>query len=249
MTYSVPGLGWPEDVTKPGEPADDLVSADAETDAWLRHLAGGADVPGTGPREHAPPTVVTGSLPHRYARRAARIGLGWPSGETADAGPTGGGPGEPELSSARGPRGPEGAGRSRPAASRRVGAGASKDNPDRADVQGGLGSSSAPQSSEPTPARVRQALAGVSRETGRLAPDPAVQQAAAPQTAVPQIQQCRIQQCRIQQCRIQQCRIQQCRIQRYRIQRCPNQQTAGRRVRVRIRWPFLLFPTLRPIRR
>ncbi len=185
MTYSVPGLGWPEDVTKPGEPADDLVSAGAETDAWLRHLAGGADVPGTGPREHAPPTVVTGSLPHRYARRAARIGLGWPSGETADAGPTGGGPGEPEHSSARGPRGPEGAGRSRPAASRPVGAGASKDNPDRADVQGGLGSSSAPQSSEPTPARVRQALAGVSRETGRLAPDPAVQQTAMPQTSVP----------------------------------------------------------------
>ena len=186
MTYSVPGLGWPEDVTTTPGPADDLVRADADTDAWLRHLAGGAEVPGTGPRERRPPSVVTGSLPDRYARRAARIGLGWPSGETADAGPTAGHPGgaEPSSAQARGPRGPEGAGRSRPAASRPAGAGASKDNPDRADLEGGLGSSSVPQGSEPTPARVRQALAAVSRETGRLAPDPAVPPGAVSQTVM-----------------------------------------------------------------
>ena len=157
MTYSVPGLGWPEDVTTPPWPDDDLASADAETDAWLRKLAHGVDVPGTGPREHRPPTVVTGALPDRYARRAARIGLGWPGGETADAGPTGGHLGGPEVSGAqaRGPLGSDG-----------VGDSASKDNPDRADDEGGLGSSSAEQGGEPTPARVRQALAAVSRDAG-----------------------------------------------------------------------------------
>jgi chromosome partitioning protein len=179
MTYSVPGLGWPEDVTRPAWPDDDLASADAETDAWLRQLAHGVDVPGTGRREHRPPTVVTGGLPERYARRAARIGLGWPGGETADAGPTGGHLGGPEVSGAqaRGPLGSDG-----------VGDSASKDNPDRADDEGGLGSSSAEQGGEPTPARVRQALAAVSRET-RFGPGPAaapVADAAKPLAPVPE---------------------------------------------------------------
>src|SRR5580692_1080243 len=106
MTYSVPGLGWPEDATTSPGSADDLSRSDAEipidadardaetrdaeTEAWLRQLAGGAEVPRAGFRENAPTTVTTGALPDRYARRAARIGLGWPRERSSTGnGPTG----------------------------------------------------------------------------------------------------------------------------------------------------------------
>jgi chromosome partitioning protein len=189
MTYSVPGLGWPEDATRPAGPADDdarddaetvdAETVDAETQSWLRQLASAVDVPESGGAEHVPSTVgATGRLPDRYARRAARIGLGWPSGETADAGHTGDPLGGPELSGVQASdlRGSDGVGSdvigpTGPASSRPLGAG--EGNADHPDVEGGLGSSSAPRGSEPTPARVRRALSAVSRETGRLAPGPA----------------------------------------------------------------------------
>jgi chromosome partitioning protein len=217
MTYSVPGLGWPEDATTSPGSADDLSRSDAEipidadardaetrdaeTEAWLRQLAGGAEVPRAGFRENAPTTVTTGALPDRYARRAARIGLGWPrersstgngpTGDIGDAGTAVGRSGETEVSGAdvRAPQDSADAGPARAAASQPMGTGASNDNPDGADVEAGLGSSSAPQRSEPTPARVRQALAAVSRETGRLTrpapiPDSAVSGSAVPGSAV-----------------------------------------------------------------
>jgi chromosome partitioning protein len=217
MTYSVPGLGWPEDATTSPGSADDLSRSDAEilidadardvetrdaeTEAWLRQLAGGAEVPRAGFRENAPTTVTTGALPDRYARRAARIGLGWPRERSSTGnGPTGDGPiggigdagtaagrsGETEVSGAdvRAPQDSEDAGPGRAAASQPMGTGASNDNPDGADVEAGLGSSSAPQRSEPTPARVRQALAAVSRETGRLTPPAPIPDTAAPGSAV-----------------------------------------------------------------
>jgi chromosome partitioning protein len=218
MTYSVPGLGWPEDATTSPGSADDLSRSDAEipidadardaetrdaeTEAWLRQLAGGAEVPRAGFRENAPTTVTTGALPDRYARRAARIGLGWPrersstgngpTGDIGDAGTAVGRSGETEVSGAdvRAPQDSADAGPARAAASQPMGTGASNDNPDGADVEAGLGSSSAPQRSEPTPARVRQALAAVSRETGRLTrpapiPDSAASGSAVPGSAVP----------------------------------------------------------------
>ena len=221
MTYSVPGLGWPEDATTSPGSADDLSRSDAEipidadardteardaeAEAWLRQLSGGAEVPRAGFRENAPTTVTTGALPDRYARRAARIGLGWPRersstgngptgdiGDIGDAGAAVGRSGETEVSGAdvRAPQDSEDAGPARAAASQPMGTGASNDNPDGADVEAGLGSSSAPQRSEPTPARVRQALAAVSRETGRLTrpapiPDSAASGSAVPGSAVP----------------------------------------------------------------
>ena len=216
MTYSVPGLGWPEDATTSPGSADDLSRSDAEipidadardaetrdaeTEAWLRQLAGGAEVPRAGFRENAPTTVTTGALPDRYARRAARIGLGWPRersstgngptgdiGDIGDAGAAVGRSGETEVSGAdvRAPQDSADAGPARAAASQPMGTGASNDNPDGADVEAGLGSSSAPQRSEPTPARVRQALAAVSRETGRLTPPAPIPDSAASGSAVP----------------------------------------------------------------
>ena len=218
MTYSVPGLGWPEDATTSPGSADDLSRSDAEipidadardteardaeAEAWLRQLSGGAEVPRAGFRENAPTTVTTGALPDRYARRAARIGLGWPrersstgngpTGDIGDAGTAVGRSGETEVSGAdvRAPQDSADAGPARAAASQPMGTGASNDNPDGADVEAGLGSSSAPQRSEPTPARVRQALAAVSRETGRLTrpapiPDSAASGSAVPGSAVP----------------------------------------------------------------
>ncbi len=222
MTYSVPGLGWPEDATTSPGSADDLSRSDAEipidadardteardaeAEAWLRQLSGGAEVPRAGFRENAPTTVTTGALPDRYARRAARIGLGWPRersstgngptgdiGDIGDAGAAVGRSGETEVSGAdvRAPQDSADAGPARAAASQPMGTGASNDNPDGADVEAGLGSSSAPQRSEPTPARVRQALAAVSRETGRLTrpapiPDSPASGSAVPGSAVPE---------------------------------------------------------------
>jgi chromosome partitioning protein len=212
MTYSVPGLGWPEDATTSPGSADDLSRSDAEipidadardaeardaeTEAWLRQLAGGAEVPRAGFRENAPTTVTTGALPDRYARRAARIGLGWPrersstgngpTGDIGDAGTAAGRSGETEVSGAdvRAPQDSADAGPARAAASQPMGTGASNDNPDGADVEAGLGSDSAPQRSEPTPARVRQALAAVSRETGRLTPPTPIPDSAVSGSAV-----------------------------------------------------------------
>jgi chromosome partitioning protein len=136
MTNSVPGLGWPEE--PPTEPM--LLKSAEPPEATPESVSGGA-VPQTGGGEPVLQAfagkvefgTVPGELPGRYARRAARVGIGWPgsaeealiAGETAHAADQAG--------------------------------------------QVGLGSGSAASlkgdASEAPPARVRKALAAVSRET------------------------------------------------------------------------------------
>jgi chromosome partitioning protein len=79
MTNSVPGLGWPED---PGSaaPHGDLIAGDRDTEAWLRDVRTSAEGSDAGDAEPAAVSALAGSLPERYARRAARMGLGWPIG-------------------------------------------------------------------------------------------------------------------------------------------------------------------------
>jgi chromosome partitioning protein len=141
MTHSVPGLGWPEDA---GIDPDDRAS-DVDSEAWLRELASqtkSSEIGGYGADAGA---VTTGALPDRYARRAARMGLGWPRGGDDD-----------ESSASR----------------REARSTAGSRHPHRAEVEVGLGSSSAVQANESVPGRVRQALAGVSRETPGAGPVP-----------------------------------------------------------------------------
>ncbi len=146
MTGSVPGLGWPGDAwaeLQEHEPGETKARRDDPTEAAaspasdepiLQPFAGKADFSSAG-----------SGLPDRYARRAARVGIGWP----------------PEVAA-----GPEGT-----AAPGRVGEESGRgDNPDDGDVVAlsGLGSGSADrggEAAEPPPIRVRQALAAVSRET------------------------------------------------------------------------------------
>jgi chromosome partitioning protein len=139
MTNSVPGLGWPEE--PPTEPMllTSVESAEGGGEPG-RGGAGGA-VSQTGSGEPVLQAFagkvefgeVAGVLPGRYARRAARVGVGWP-GSAAEASIAG-------------------------------------ETADAADQAGqvGLGSGSATSlrsdASEAPPARVRKALAAVSRET------------------------------------------------------------------------------------
>ena len=126
MTNSVPGLGWPEEPSaspeppKSSEPGEkgDLPPTGKPV---LHQFAGKVDF---GP--------VAGALPGRYARRAARVGIGWP----------GGGESHTEAGTS-------------PAAelTREIGPGSGSAAPSGGEV------------SRPTPARVRNALAAVSRET------------------------------------------------------------------------------------
>jgi len=139
MTNSVPGLGWPEE--PPTEPL--LLKRAEPAEAGGSGAPGGASgavsQPGTGEpvlQAFAGKVefgTVTGVLPGRYARRAARVGVGWP-GSTAEASIA------EETAHAA----------------------------DQAE-QIGLGSGSAASlrgyASEAPPARVRKALAAVSRET------------------------------------------------------------------------------------
>ena len=158
MTNSVPGLGWPEDAVVPAPQADSGSSADPDEDAWIRALAGTAQDQGTardvgGRRSSGGQDRSTGGLPDRYARRADRIGLGWPTSArdagnadadqaaTAAALGAGTGPGQHEIEAATRPR---------------------------ADAEPGWVSPSVPGEA-PAPPRLRQALAAVSRETGELA--------------------------------------------------------------------------------
>jgi chromosome partitioning protein len=143
MTNSVPGLGWPEEPSaSPGPPRSSEPEENGEPAA---SGVPAADAPGGPliPTSSAGPVLhqfagkvdfgpVASVLPGRYARRAARVGIGWPGG--------GGSPAEPDTSHA-------------------------------ADLTGesGLGSGSAAQlggeAGGSPPARVRNALASVSRET------------------------------------------------------------------------------------
>jgi chromosome partitioning protein len=139
MTNSVPGLGWPEE--PPTEPML-LKSAEAtEAAAEPRPGGPGGALSQIGSGEPVLQAfagkvdfdTVAGVLPDRYARRAARVGVGWP-GTAAEASIAG------ETAHAA----------------------------DQAD-EVGLGSGSAGSlrhdASEAPPARLRNALAAVSRET------------------------------------------------------------------------------------
>jgi chromosome partitioning protein len=81
MTNSVPGLGWPEEELHTADPAGLPTAADADADAWLAEIAqneeaaGISDYGGVG---------QMGALPGRYARRASRMGIGWPGASAAD---------------------------------------------------------------------------------------------------------------------------------------------------------------------
>ena len=74
MTNAAPGLGWP---------AAPRAKSDAET-APLRGVGGAADAGSRAAAEVA--SSRPGHIPDRYARRAVRIGLGWPLDWT-EAGP------------------------------------------------------------------------------------------------------------------------------------------------------------------
>jgi len=136
MTNSVPGLGWPEE-----PPTEPLLLKSAEPTEGAAEPGRGGAVPQTGSGEPVLQRfagkvefgTVAGELPGRYARRAARVGIGWPgsAGEASTA----------------------------------------EETVHAADQGGqvGLGSGSAASlkgdASEEPPARVRKALAAVSRET------------------------------------------------------------------------------------
>jgi len=136
MTNSVPGLGWPEE-----PPTEPILLKSAELTESAAEAGPHGAVPQTGSGEPVLQAfagkvefgTVAGELPGRYARRAARVGIGWPgsAGEASIAGET----------------------------------------THAADQAGqvGLGSGSAASlkgdAGEAPPARVRKALAAVSRET------------------------------------------------------------------------------------
>ncbi len=158
MTNSVPGLGWPEDAVVPAAEAESGSSADPDEDAWIRALAGTTQDQGIaryvgGGRSAGGHDRSSGGLPDRYARRADRIGLGWPTsardagnaaGDQAASAPASGvgtGPGQAESEVA---------------------------TRQHAEAEPGWVSPSVPGEA-PAPPRLRQALAAVSRETGGLA--------------------------------------------------------------------------------
>jgi len=145
MTNSVPGLGWPEE---PSVGPEALTSTELPETGELPEGSGG---PVAGPRggpltpassaepvlqafagkvDFGPPASV---LPGRYARRAARVGVGWPGG-------TGESPAEADPAHAAD-------------LTREIGLGSGSAGPSSGDA------------GEPPPARVRKALAAVSRET------------------------------------------------------------------------------------
>lgn len=94
MTNSAAGLGWPEEPSAGPELPSSAEAPVAGTPSGAVRAAGGAGPilePFSGKVDLSP---VATALPGRYARRAARMGIGWPSGtseatgraETRDAG-------------------------------------------------------------------------------------------------------------------------------------------------------------------
>jgi chromosome partitioning protein len=137
MTSSVPGLGWPEEASAGSaepEAGDAGGGRNREMDVPAAHRPAGPVLqPFAGKVEFK---TEGSSLPGRYARRAARVGIGWPT-DRAD---------------------------------QDASANWADDNADGGDASAssGLGSRSADEyrgAAQPTPMRVRQALAAVSRET------------------------------------------------------------------------------------
>jgi chromosome partitioning protein len=158
MTNSVPGLGWPEDAVPTADPGSVRTAVEADADDWLAEVTRSRG--DSGIRGYDGISRI-GQLPDRYARRAKRMGLGWPASapENADAGPA---PAPPPHSTQSANAG---AIREVPQASGRPG---EREQPSGPDGGVGLGSSSAMEATEPVPNRVRQALASVSRETHEL---------------------------------------------------------------------------------
>jgi chromosome partitioning protein len=150
MTNSVPGLGWPEEPSAGPEPAasTEFGESGALPENGALPESRGGPVAGTrgaplAPASSAEPVLQpfsgkvdfgpAGALPGRYARRAARVGVGWPGG-------TGESPAEADTAHAAD-------------LTREIGLGSGSSAPSSGDA-GGL-----------PPARVRNALAAVSRET------------------------------------------------------------------------------------
>jgi hypothetical protein len=67
MTGSVPGLGWPGDARAQPQEHETGDSASWRDEPTLQPFAGKVDFESAG-----------SGLPDRYARRAARVGVGWP---------------------------------------------------------------------------------------------------------------------------------------------------------------------------
>jgi chromosome partitioning protein len=139
MTNSVRGLGWPEE--PPTEPILPKIVEPTESSAKPGLGARGGAVTDKGGTEpvlqsfagkvdFAPVPAV---LPGRYARRAARVGVGWPGEATEESI-------EGETAHAA-------------------------DHPGQVGLGSGSAASLSSDASEPTPARVRNALAAVPRET------------------------------------------------------------------------------------
>src|SRR5271165_2455167 len=122
-------------------------AVEADADAWLTQIAGA--VPEDGVRRRYEAIARSGELPERYARRASRMGLGWPGGSKV---------GSRVVQALR------------PGYPHQPGEGEEQRLPS---VEVGLGASSDAKAAEPVPERVRQALASVSRETNRLVGSPA----------------------------------------------------------------------------
>ncbi len=181
MTNSVPGLGWPEDAGAPE--VEGAWSTDSVEDAWVRELAGAPQDDAEGRYAHAwrgaaDEVRPSGALPDRYARRADRMGLGWPgmSGGADSPAPGQAVPGQAAVSghaasghAAWGHRGATtaadsaiGAGRVQSEVPVRVAGDPKPGEPKPGEEH------SAEVGDAPAPPRLRQALAAVSRETGEL---------------------------------------------------------------------------------
>ena len=138
MTTPGQGLGWPDDAVPTADSAGARTPTAADADAWLAEVA-----------ENAEDAVISdyglvgrvGALPDRYARRARRLGLGWPRGAGKDL------PGE-------------GIQQQRPDSEVALGSGLGTDVTETHATE--------TDTVEAVPDRVRRALASVSRETHRL---------------------------------------------------------------------------------
>jgi chromosome partitioning protein len=150
MTNSGPGLGWPEDAAPQAGSPDPV--------AWA-YQAVSTHTPDK-PVDSSLPTRT--ALPDRYARRAARVGIGWPGG-SADA-PDG----TAERAQRSHPTSGESGGADSNLAYRVSEPALGSDEAVESDAALGWGSDD-----DAAPFRVRQALAHVSRETVSGPADPA----------------------------------------------------------------------------
>jgi chromosome partitioning protein len=153
MTSSVPGLGWPVDAASGNEGESDLGRRPGSGAPWadpgravvtdLQSFA--ADV--------SFGTTAAGTSPQSWQPGEGAAGLGWPSGESGAGERSATTPGDRTSLRAEAPDGPHGAEQVGDAAAPEAGAGLGSA------VAGGAAAAA------PVPERIRQALAGVSRET------------------------------------------------------------------------------------